>query len=251
MVIADRGGGDAAVKREIARVKREVAGRDHVALTPRAEQAALASVGKSEITVVALQTTGDHDESADTAVDLREDLGVKDGAHDGVQPYLVGQQALWAGMQDLSQGGPRAGRAVGFPIVLLILLAVFGSLAAAALPLALGFVAVMITGAIVFFLSQATEMSVFVTNVASMIGIGVAVDYSLFVLARYREEVREGAEPAAARRIAMRTSGLAVAFSRRDRDHLRWPGCSWSTRPPSARWRWARSSWSPSRSWPR
>ena len=56
-------------------------------------------------------------------------------------------------------------------------------------------------------------MSVFVTNVASMIGIGVAVDYSLFVLARYREEIRGGAERAEARRVALRTSGLAVTFS--------------------------------------
>ena len=86
--------------------------------------------------------------------------------------------------------------------MLLILLAVFGSLAAAALPLALGFASVGITGAGIFFLSQATDMSVFVTNVASMIGIGVAVDYSLFVLARYREEVRAGREPEEARAIA-------------------------------------------------
>jgi RND superfamily putative drug exporter len=56
-------------------------------------------------------------------------------------------------------------------------------------------------------------MSVFVTNTASMIGIGVAVDYSLFVLARYREEMIGGASPDEARRRAMRTSGLAVAFS--------------------------------------
>ncbi len=56
-------------------------------------------------------------------------------------------------------------------------------------------------------------MSVFVTNVSSMIGIGVAVDYSLFLLARYREEVRAGVEPEAARRTAMRTSGIAVLFS--------------------------------------
>ena len=56
-------------------------------------------------------------------------------------------------------------------------------------------------------------MSVFITNVASMIGIGVAVDYSLFILARYREEIRAGAEPVDARRTAMRTSGVAVAFS--------------------------------------
>ena len=56
-------------------------------------------------------------------------------------------------------------------------------------------------------------MSVFVSNMASMIGIGVAVDYSLFVLARYREEVRGRREPEAARARAMATSGVAVAFS--------------------------------------
>ena len=79
------------------------------------------------------------------------------------------------------------------PNHLLILLAVFGSLAAASLPLALGFGSVFMSGAGIYFLSQATEMSVFVTNVASMIGIGVAVDYSLFVLARYREVMSRGA----------------------------------------------------------
>ena len=116
-------------------------------------------------------------------------------------------------MQDLTKEDLEAAETTGFPIVLLILLAVFGSLAAASLPLALGLVSVMITGAIIFFLSQSMDMSVFTTNVASMIGIGVAVDYSLFILARYREEIRAGADPEAARRTAMRTSGVAVVFS--------------------------------------
>ncbi len=120
---------------------------------------------------------------------------------------------MWAGMQDLSKEDLEKAEATGFPIVLLILLAVFGSLVAAMLPLVLGFASVMVTGAGIFFLSQATDMSVFVTNVASMIGIGVAVDYSLFILSRYREEIRAGADPVEARRIAMRTSGVAVAFS--------------------------------------
>ena len=71
----------------------------------------------------------------------------------------------------------------------------------------------IITGALIYFLSLATEMSVFVTNMASMIGIGVAVDYSLFVLARYREEVRAGRAPDEARGVALATSGLAVIFS--------------------------------------
>ena len=56
-------------------------------------------------------------------------------------------------------------------------------------------------------------MSVFVTNMASMIGIGVAVDYSLFILARFREAVRAGRSAAEARAEALSTSGLAVTFS--------------------------------------
>ena len=115
---------------------------------------------------------------------------------------------------ELSQEDLEKAERTGFPIVALILIAVFGSLAAAALPLALGGVAVIITGAIIFLLSQQMEMSVFVTNMASMIGIGVAVDYSLFILARFRESVRAGnAAPADARAEALATSGLAVAFS--------------------------------------
>jgi uncharacterized membrane protein YdfJ with MMPL/SSD domain len=62
-------------------------------------------------------------------------------------------------------------------------------------------------------LSRQMEMSVFTTNMASMIGIGVAVDYSLFILARYREEIAAGRGPDAARGIALATSGVAVVFS--------------------------------------
>ena len=56
-------------------------------------------------------------------------------------------------------------------------------------------------------------MSFYTPNMASMIGLGVAVDYSLFVVVRYREELRGGATLEEARRTAMRTSGVAVRFS--------------------------------------
>jgi RND superfamily putative drug exporter len=71
----------------------------------------------------------------------------------------------------------------------------------------------MVTGALIYFISLQMETSVFVTNMASMIGIGVAIDYSLFILARYREERRAGREPDRARAQALATSGLAVTFS--------------------------------------
>src|SRR5436190_2159820 len=154
---------------------------------------------------LSLRLSGSQDQAADAVSTLRRHLHVQDGARHGVALHLVGQEALWAGMQDLSKRDLASAEKAGFPIVLIILLAVFGSLAAASLPLALGFVSVAITGAAIFFLSQATEMSVFVTNVASMIGIGVAVDYSLFILARYREEIAAGATREDARRTAMRT----------------------------------------------
>ena len=98
-------------------------------------------------------------------------------------------------------------------MILIVLLAVFGSLLAALLPVGLGVAAVIVTGAAVYFLSLAMTMSVFVTNIASMLGIGVAVDYSLFMLSRYREEMQAGRDRAQALDVAMRTSGATVVFS--------------------------------------
>jgi uncharacterized membrane protein YdfJ with MMPL/SSD domain len=154
-------------------------------------------------------------DAPDVAARLRGRLGLASGGgrFGALQLHLVGQGALWAGVLDLSKHDLAHAERLGFPIVFLILLAVFGSLAAAALPLALGGVAVVVTGALVYWLSRVTAVNVYATNVASMIGIGVAVDYALFVLVRFREELRAGAAPSQARLTAMRTSGLAVVYS--------------------------------------
>jgi uncharacterized membrane protein YdfJ with MMPL/SSD domain len=198
------------VRPALARIKRLVAAEQHVTLAPQAERRALAQRGN--VVVVPLALSGTREQSANLAVDLHKSLE-PGKEHEGVAAYLVGQEALWAGMQDVSKEQLASAEKVGFPIVFIILIAVFGSLAAAVLPLALGFASVLVTGGVIWWLSQQTDMSVFVTNTASMIGIGVAVDYSLFVLARYREEIHDGVAPPEARRRAMRTSGLAVAFS--------------------------------------
>jgi uncharacterized membrane protein YdfJ with MMPL/SSD domain len=212
VVLAQREGASAAeVRAEVDRVGRIAADLPHVELTADAAGRAKREAGSASITVVPLAVQGERDQTADMAVDFRDELLA--GEHGAVEPHLVGQQAMWAGMQDLTKEDLASAERIGFPVVLIILLAVFGSLAAASLPLALGFASVTITGGIIFFLSQAMSMSVFVTNIASMIGIGVAVDYSLFVLARYREEIRRGMERDEARRVALRTSGLAVTFS--------------------------------------
>ena len=200
------------VNAALARLRRTAAKHEgtHVAGPTRDPRIARTKNG-TRVVLVPIRVEGSRNEAADTVVDLRKD--VLDGSSRNVDIQLTGQQALWAGMQDVTKEDLESAEFTGFPVVLLILLAVFGSLAAAVLPLTLGFAAVMLTGAEIFFLSQQTDMSVFVTNTASMIGIGVAVDYSLFVLARYREEIQKGATPDQARRTSMRTSGIAVAFS--------------------------------------
>jgi uncharacterized membrane protein YdfJ with MMPL/SSD domain len=206
----------AQVREAIAKVGAAAGPAAKVDLPAASRSAALATVDRDGVRplIVALRTPVSDSDAIDVAVDLRERLGILDADPNApVVTHLVGQGALWAGMQDLTKEDLASAEAIGFPIVLLILLAIFGSVAAALLPVALGVVAVTVTGALIYALSLMTGMSVFVTNMASMIGIGVAVDYSLFVLARYREEIAAGNDPDTARATALATSGVAVAFS--------------------------------------
>jgi uncharacterized membrane protein YdfJ with MMPL/SSD domain len=209
---AEEGASAAQLANAVDRLAEAVASVETLELPQEARAAALDDLGRTGLAVVSIQASSNVSDQIDAAVDLREDIAPGETS-DGVTPFLVGQPAAWAGLQELSKEDLESAEMTGFPIVALILIAAFGSLAAAALPLALGFVAVIVTGAVIYLLSLSMEMSVFVTNMASMIGIGVAVDYSLFVLARYREEVRAGRSADEARAAALSTSGLAVAFS--------------------------------------
>ncbi|MDX6601154.1 MAG: putative drug exporter of the superfamily [Solirubrobacterales bacterium] len=209
---AEDGAGRAARTAAVGRVRKAVAGLDEVTLPPATAHRAELALQRTGTAMLPLFSEQSSDRQIDSATDLREELdpGVAVG---GVTTYMAGQPTIWAGMQELSKKDLAKAEAGGFPIVAIILLVVFGSLAAAALPLVLGFVSVIVTGALIYFLSLQIETSVFVTNMASMIGIGVAIDYSLFILARYREERAGGRDKDAARAEALSTSGLAVAFS--------------------------------------
>jgi RND superfamily putative drug exporter len=126
---------------------------------------------------------------------------------------VVGEPAIWSNFQTVSKQQLARGESLGFPLILLILLAAFGTVVAAVAPLALGFAAVFLSGAVIYALSRSFEISVYVTNMASMIGIGVAVDYSLFIVSRFRRELREGAARDHALARALASSGTAVVFS--------------------------------------
>ena len=212
-VLLQRKGGDAgALAAAVDRVDKAAAKVDNIELTDAAAAKAKSDGAQDALVLMPLAVTGSREEALQAAKDLRDDVGVGE-VKDGVQPYVVGQQALWAGMQDLQKEDLEKAETTGFPLILIVLLAVFGSALAALLPAGLGIAAVIVTGVAIYFLALVTTMSVFVTNVASMLGIGVAVDYSLFLLSRYREELERGAHRDEALDIAMRTSGATVVFS--------------------------------------
>ena len=107
--------------------------------------------------------------------------------------------------------------AISLPIALLILLAVFGTLVGAALPLVIAGFAMPTAFAVISLLANVTEMSIFVTNIATMIGLALAIDYSLFMVSRFREELRHHDVEIALERMmgsvgkAVAVSGIAVA----------------------------------------
>lgn len=168
--------------------------------------------------VVSLRLDASNSGTSDVAKKLRHRIGVKgqesgQTANGRVRLYVIGQGALSAAAAANTKHDIADAERWNLPIILVVLLAVFGSLAAAAIPLALAVCTVAVTMGLVYLLSMYTTMSVFVTSTVSMFGIALAVDYSLFILMRFREELRSGRQPREAVDAAMATSGLAVVLS--------------------------------------
>jgi RND superfamily putative drug exporter len=102
---------------------------------------------------------------------------------------------------------------IALPITLVLLLLVFGTAVAATLPLAIGSLSIVGTFLTLLVINHFTEVSVFSLNMTTAMGLGLAIDYSLFIVSRYREELRSGHEPNDAVVRTVRTAGRTVAFS--------------------------------------
>lgn len=100
------------------------------------------------------------------------------------------------------------------PLTALLLVIIFGSLAAAALPLAIGVYGIVGALVITRLATYATDMSVYVLNLISLLGLGLAIDYSLFIVSRFREEMHaQGGDPERALMRTLDTAGRTVIFS--------------------------------------
>ncbi len=127
--------------------------------------------------------------------------------------YVTGGPAVYADFTRITQEDTERAEATALPIALLVLLIVFGTLVAALLPLTLALVAVPVALAIVYAIALHYQTSVFVLNVASIIGLGISIDYSLFMVRRFREELDRGRGVRDAVGWTVATSGEAILFS--------------------------------------
>jgi RND superfamily putative drug exporter len=131
----------------------------------------------------------------------------------GVEVQTGGGAAFFNRVNEISRHDLEQAERVSFPITLVVLLLAFTSLVAAGLPVMLALVSLGVTLGALYFLAGVTDMNVYVTNTASIVGIGVGIDYALFVVTRFREELRRGRPVAEAVPVTLATSGRAVALS--------------------------------------
>jgi uncharacterized membrane protein YdfJ with MMPL/SSD domain len=132
----------------------------------------------------------------------------------GLSVQLGGNEAIASDITN--QVGKDIARAetLSMPIVLVLLVVIFGGLTAASLPLAIGGLAILGSFTLLRLLSLVTDVSVFSINIVTMLGLGLAIDYALFVVSRFREEMgRPGATTEDALVRTMSTAGRTVAFS--------------------------------------
>lgn len=146
------------------------------------------------------------------AVEHASELGERIEAPQGVEVDITGIPQLYHEFNQKIERDLLQAELISLPVALVILLAVFGTLVGASLPILIAGLALPAGFAAISLLAGVTEMSIFVQNLASMIGLALAIDYSLFMVSRFREELSHHSVEVAVERM-MGSVGKAVAIS--------------------------------------
>ena len=146
-------------------------------------------------------------------VEKLKPISEEDG--EGFRVLLAGPATLNADTTKIAEEDLRKSEMTGIAIALVVLIVVFGALIAALLPLAMAFMAIPVAFGGIALLAWAfgLHFQIFTQNVATMIGLAVGIDYSLFIIARYREERKKGFDPLGAIVASGATASRAVFFS--------------------------------------
>jgi RND superfamily putative drug exporter len=160
--------------------------------------------------LIAARITGEETEMGETLERIAPEFR---GAHGPVEVSVGGPVAVRHEMQTIIQEDLLRAEMIALPVTLVLLVMVFGSAVAALLPLGIGIVAILGTNAVLRGLTEFTDVSVFAMNLTTALGLGLAIDYALFIVRRVREELSTGSEPPAAVGTTLRTAGRTVLFS--------------------------------------
>ena len=150
----------------------------------------------------------------DDKVDVAKRLSAKyTTTNDQLTTAVTGRAEIARQISQQAEHDLKRSELLTAPFTFIALVIVFGGLVAALLPLSVGVLAVVGTLLILTLLVSLTEVSVFALNLTTALGLGLAIDYSLFVVSRYREEVATGASTNVAVGRTMQTAGRTVVFS--------------------------------------
>ncbi|WUH93445.1 MMPL family transporter [Streptomyces sp. NBC_00433] len=160
--------------------------------------------------MITARLRGDDDAVAD---EVKRIAPAYRGTHGPVRVTVGGTAEVLHEMQTTIQQDLVRAEMVALPITLVLLVMVFGSAVAALLPLGIGVIAILGTSAVLRGITGFTDVSVFAENLTTALGLGLAIDYALFIVRRFREELAAGAAPRPAVATTLRTAGRTVLFS--------------------------------------
>ena len=150
---------------------------------------------------------------AESNIELVLEIVDRANAADQTEVFITGEATFSQDFVDGNQADAERGEAFGVPIALIILAVVFGALAAAVLPVILAVVSIMVAFGAVLLIGQVIQVQAFAQNLITMIGLAVGIDYSLFIVSRFREERARGLAKLDAITAAGNTASRAVLFS--------------------------------------
>lgn len=165
---------------------------------------------KSDSALVLAHLEGDEDEVEDHLDAL---LPHYEDGFDGLEVLFGGRAEAYRELNVQTQDDLLLAEMIILPVTLLLLILIFRGVIAALLPLALGIVSIIGTLVVLQVLVSFTDVSVFAMNLTTGLGLGLGIDYSLFVVNRYREELRNGATVEEAVAISIKTAGRTVLYS--------------------------------------
>ena len=165
--------------------------------------------GKSGLIFVYFATT-DFTESDKLGGEFQEKY---DGTYKDLEVYISGQAVFANAINGRIQDDLKIAEAIAIPLTFLLLLIIFGAMVASAMPLVIGITSIIGTFFVMYLLTYVTDVSVFVLNLTTGLGLGLGIDYALLMVNRFREELARGVRKDKAIVNTMRTAGKTVFYS--------------------------------------